>query len=226
MKFFTLFTIVFFLCLPLSYAQNSNAQSIEGEDLDRILDQANVRGFIWGLPKEIIRAEEKGEFVEESEEGDVLFFLDKIRGMHVSLNYEFEDNKLHRVRIFSENGYPLPSHRLDDLMQMKRDLVQRFGEPIDEQMIWKNNKNKMFPDMWGYDVLLGDLKIIINWESSDTLVTAYLGEGKELYEPILFITYEDRRAKLLKIKQQQKDVLEIAPKEPRDTLPQAPSLLP
>jgi len=224
-KFFNLFLIAIFLFMPSAYAQER--EIIETyDDEDVILDQANVRGFIWGLPKEIIREEEKGKFVEESQDGQVLFFVDKIRDMHVSLNYEFEDNKLRRVRIFSENGYSFPNHRLDDLMQMKQDLVQRFGEPVDEKMIWKDEKNQMFPNMWGYDVLIGNLKIIINWESVDTLVMAYLGEGQKPHEPVLFVTYEDKRAKFAKKKQQQKEVLEIAPQKLRDIMPEAPSLLP
>lgn len=225
MKFLIPIIAVALLCLTPVYAQERKTlDSYEDEDI--ILNQGNVRGFVWGLPKEIIREGEEGTFVEESEDGNVLYFVDKIRSMHVSINYEFENNKLNRVRIFSEKGYPFPQHRLDDLMQIKQDLTQRFGEPKDEKMYWKKDRNKNFPGNWGYDILAGDLTIIINWENPETSVRAYLGEGQKPYKPILFVTYEDRQTKLLKSQAKQREAPETAPNGAKDITPVAPLLLP
>lgn len=219
--------LLFMMVLYIStFAMLNAAQAQEDpvlpsyETEDEILNQADVRGFVWGLPKDIIRAEEKSQFVEASEEGDILYYYDTIRGIRSSINYEFEKAKLRRVRIFSEKSYTFPQHRIDDLVKMKRDLDKRFGETIDQQLIWRDEREKDFPDMWGWAVLSGDLQLIMKWQSENTLVTLYCGlpvlnkRGRKGKSPLLFVTYEDRKAKQVKDTNDNKKSIEIVPRAP------------
>lgn len=203
---FILFVVLSFVPLPI-LAQES--EQLSYEDASEILDQADVRGFIWGLPPSIIKAEEKSIFVEEADDG-TLFYVDNIRGIKSSITYEFEYNKLNRVSIFSENEYPKPQDRIDDFVKIKRDLDQRFGVPTEENFDWKKDTDKKYPDQWGWTVYRGDLDITITWKNVDTLVTAYLG-SPEPYDPVLFVTYEDRKAKQAKADKKNKKSLKIMP---------------
>ena len=88
-----------------------------------------------GCLKKFIKENERGTFIENPEDeeddeaGNTLFFLDKIRGLRSTIGYEFEDNKLWRVRIFIEKKYFYQQERLDDLLTIQADLNARFGKP-------------------------------------------------------------------------------------------------
>jgi hypothetical protein len=202
MQFLLLFFGVFFsFCLPQQQAQAQEVKSsppVSEEMKRRILDEAHVRGFIWGLPPSVIKDKEPGHFVEEADDG-TLFFVDKIDGLKSSLTYEFEDNKLSRVRIFSERTYTRPQDRIRDLTKVKRYLDARFGEPLKEDFEWKSDRDKKFPNQWGWTVYRGDLNITITWADEETFVTGFLG-SKRPYQPALFFVYEDAKGKQAKAK--------------------------
>ncbi len=200
-----LFLIVSVFC-SISYAQE--IEKLTYEDASEILDQADVRGFVWGLPRSIILEEEKAIFVEES--NGALFYVDTIRGIRSSITYEFEDDKLYRVRIFSEKKYPRPQDRMEDLVKIKRDLVKRFGDPKEEKFEWLNDTDKKYPESWGVAVYRGDLSITINWDGTRSDVSAYIGSYKP-YKPVLLVTYEDAKAKKAKIEEKAAEDLKILP---------------
>ncbi len=181
---------------------------------NEIFDQAHVRGFIWGLPKEIIKAEEEATFVEESEDGTILFYYDVIRDMKVSINYEFEDNKLARVRIFSEERYVKAQERLDDFITIKRDLEKRFGPPEGEEFVWRDRREENFPERWANTILFGHLDIVIRWETTETNVTSFIGRPDKTQVPVMFVLYESVRAKQKRedaLQKQREDAIRIIP---------------
>jgi hypothetical protein len=194
---------LFFIFLLLMYASPAMAQEMP------------VRGFIWGLPKEVIKENERGTFVESSDDqqtdraGDTLFFIDKIRGLYSSIGYEFQNNKLWRVRIFIEKKYFEPSDRLDDLLTIQADLNARFGIPVAQEMKWVDKREMNYPDSWGWAIFRSELFMTSIWRDEYTEVTAYLG-AKEKYKPILSVTYEDLPTKL-KQEQLKQDNLLKAP---------------
>ena len=176
---------------------------------ERILDEAHVRGVVWGLPSAVVREGEKGTFVEEGENG-ALFFVDEIDGIRYSITYEFDDDKLYRAQIFSEKNFYSPQERVEDMIEMKQYLDARFGEPISEDFEWKNDRDKKFPDHWGWSVFNGSLIITIKWQDEETAAMAYLGSPKP-YEPVLFWVYEDAKHKQVKMEQQKNNIIKILP---------------
>lgn len=190
-----------------SYAQN--LEGLSYEEAAKILDQADIRGFVWGLPSSIIKAEEKAIFVEEDETG-ALFYVDTIRDLKSSVTYEFENDKLFRVQTFIEKKYSKPQERVQDLVKIKQDLVRRFGEPESEEFDWATDTDKGSPEVWGWTVYRGELTITLKWKTSRSLVTVYLGSPTK-YDPIFVITYEDRLAHEAKLKAKEGNPLKIAP---------------
>lgn len=191
--------------------KNQEVQQLTYKNQREILDQANVRGLIWGLPPEIVMEEEKGKgaFAQQDPDG-TLYYVDTIRGIKSSITYQFDNNKLRRARIFSEKSYVQPQNRMEDLVKMKRDLVSRFGEPIEENFRWEGVSDKKFPNQWGWAVMRGDLFITITWEDAETFVTLYLG-APEKYKPVLFVMYEDAKLKRAEALQKEQDAIRIAP---------------
>jgi hypothetical protein len=184
---------LFFVFLILAFSVPAFAQDTS--------QKIPVRGFIWGLPKEIIKENEKGTFVgeevdeETGEVGDTLFFLDIIHGIRTTIGYEFKENRLWRVRIFIEKRYFDPKDRLEDLLTIQTDLNIRFGKPVSEEMKWVDKREMNYPDSWGWAIFRGELFMTSVWRNKETEVTSYLG-AKEKYKPILSVTYEQLSTKL------------------------------
>lgn len=151
-----------------------------------------LRGFIWGLPPTVILENEKGTFMEE-EEGR-LVYLDYIRGMKSTIAYEFLENKLWRAFVYIEERYRDPQDYIRKLMVIAEDLTIRYGQPIEEQFIWRDDKEKNYPENWGWAVLKGDLYIRFKWQNAQSEVVAYLGTTTPL-KPDLRVTYTDRVTK-------------------------------
>lgn len=185
--------MMFFVFSGLAIAQDDAPIVGTYADQDEILDMADVRGFIWGLPPDIIKKEEKGTFVQEDPDG-TLYYVDRARGIKFSITYEFKDNKLYKVQMFSVEKYSVPQKRIDDLIKIKRDLDQRFGEPIKEDFNWVKDYNKKHPDQWGWAVYSQDLFITMEWQNTHSFVTAYLGTPK-MYDTVLAVTFEDIQTK-------------------------------
>ena len=176
---------------------------------ERILDEAHVRGFVWGLSPAVVKEGEKGTFVEEGENG-TLFFVDEIDGVRYSITYEFDDDKLYRAQIFSEKKYTRPQARVEDMVEMKRYLDSRFGDPVSEDFEWKSDRDKKFPNQWGWSIYNGSLIINIKWQDQETAATAYLGSPKP-YKPVLFWVYEDVKRKQVKMEENKLNSIKILP---------------
>ena len=71
-----------------------------------------LRGFIWGLPRTVILENEKAAFVGEQD--GALLYVDYIRGLKCSIIYDFDHDKLRRIRIVVEKRYIDPNETIED----------------------------------------------------------------------------------------------------------------
>ena len=204
MHILTILIGFFILCVPSSYAQQSPTLSPEDQEILEKDLNGTVRGFIWGLPPTVILENETGTFMDEKE--GVLFYLAYIRGLRSTIGYEFEDSKLWRAQIFIEENFDHPQDRLETLLTIQTDLNKRFGDPVSEEFKWRREKEKNFPDQWGWAVYRGELLITIKWQNEDTDVTAFLG-AKKSFSPELWVSYENRQVKQAKIERKRQDLL-------------------
>lgn len=185
--------------------QTPNEQRLSAKQKEVFLNKnldGVLRGFVWGLPPTVILENERGTFAgqEDIGEGDVrLFYLDYIKGMRSTIGYDFKNDQLWRARIFIEKKYSNPQERLEDLMTIRKDLVKRFGQPVDETMTWYDNKERNWPDSWGWAVLRGELMMRIVFRNKETEVVAFLGAKQKLNprieDPDLNVTYTRLSAK-------------------------------
>jgi len=163
--------------LCLCYPYIAMAQNITPTD---------IRGLIWGLPPEIVKQHEKTTFL--GQEGNYLLYLDEIYGLRTTISYGFKDDKLAHVQYFMNKKYFIHQKRLDDFMMIKQGLIAQYGQPVDEDLIWRNRETQNFPDEWGWGVYRGELFIKTYWQTSDTNIVLYLG-AKTPYKPQLFVTF-------------------------------------
>ena len=84
---------------------------------------------------------------------------------------------------------------LDDLLVIHGDLTKRFGAPVDEEMIWRDAREKNKPGSWGWAVFRSELIMRSMWQADNTAVETYLGAPTK-YKTILSVTYEHLPTKL------------------------------
>lgn len=204
----------FIFFAPLSYAYN--IEDNEGEYMFIGNDDV-VRGFIWGLTPELIRAPaEKGTFIgKEVTEGDteVAFFIDKIWGIRHTIGYEFDENrKLWRVRLFNEKEYHYPQGRMEDLLTLQNYFTERYGPPVEENFFWKNNEQFNKVENWGWALYRGNLRVDMLWQSEESNIRISL-KSPEPLNPEFTIVFEDRS------KVDELNVIEIEAQKPKPLIP-------
>ncbi len=127
------------------------------------------RGFVWGVSREEVRRFETAQFFEEVEGS--LFFIDQADGFRTLIRYDFEDNKLWHARFEYVDAYfPRFPDAMDFLITIEMRLNDTFGTPLQEQLIWRNNQFRNFPDQWGSAVMNGHLDLKVTWEALNTHV--------------------------------------------------------
>jgi len=188
------FLYFFVITAILFFASSSFAQIVKlNKKGDNYLFQGSedvVRGFLWGLSKQFITDNEIGTFV--GEDNDILFFLDNVLGLRSTIGYEFQDDKLLRVRIFNERNYLKQQDRIEDLLAYQSILEERYGEPRTENFTWRSEYEKNFPQNWGWAVYRGNLDIEILWQTKESNVVLAL-RSAEKYKPKMSVTFEDNK---------------------------------
>ncbi len=184
------FLLILLTCSYFAEGGISHAYDLEADKNEYLFqsDDDVLRGFVWGLSPDIIRSFEKGTFVGETDEGD-LFFLDKIFGIRSTIGYLFKNEKLSKVTVFNEKFYSQPQDRITDLLTLQAILTKRYGQPSQENFIWQDDKNKNFPDDWGWSIYTGDLAIRIIWQTDNENIYIDL-ITREKYEPKFSLTFE------------------------------------
>ena len=195
-----------FVCVGLFFAVTAAAQT-SGNDApvqkiitaqDRALLKKDlsgvVRGFIWGVPSVVVLETERAQFMDKFDGG--LMYLGQFRmgdavDFRSTISYEFYRDKLWRVHVINERHYPDPQDLIILLGELQSELEKKFGAPVQEDFRWRNEKNKNWPEYWGWSVYEGDLFITIKWVTSDTVITLKLGAQEEL-TPRLDVVYESR----------------------------------
>jgi len=174
-----------------------------------------LRGFVWNLPPTLILKNETGTFVGE-EEGR-LFYIDDIeigktqndpKKRRATIGYDFAEDQLWRARVFIEANYIDPRERMNDLIRVRNDLAQQYGEPVDEIMVWHDKKEQGWPESWGWAILRGELTMTLLFEDDDTIVRVFMGAKEKLNptleDPEFNVTYVSK-ARTQSLKQQKTD---------------------
>ncbi|MCI5060858.1 MAG: hypothetical protein MRY79_07290 [Alphaproteobacteria bacterium] len=169
-----------------------------------------VRGFIWGLPPTVVLENERGQFMDQVGENLMYlahFKLGEFIDFRSTIAYEFQKDQLWRVHVINEQHYPRPQDRIDLLGEMQKELEKKFGKPTSEEFKWFDERDKNWPQSWGWAVYRGDLFITIKWETPDTLVTLELGAKEELL-PRIDLIYESRVVKETQTQEKRRELLQ------------------
>jgi hypothetical protein len=89
---------------------------------------------------------------------------------------------------------------------LKEFLVKKYGKPIKDSQLWKNDLYRDEYKDWGFAVSLGHLVYFADWETPNTHISlALYGEN---YEITLAIEYQSKKLKKLEEKEKEKKALD------------------
>jgi hypothetical protein len=170
---FVLFILLVLMACPVQAQQSGN----------------DFRNFIWGATRADVKQYETAKFYKE--EGDSVYFVELPgeNDFRRVIRYDFKDDKLWRGEYeFQEYTEPNSLDVLNRYEDYVRELSKQYGEPTQDDFIWKDKTYVRYPHLWGRALLSGDLKRRTVWSTAKTVTEAeifaqspyyFLGYGAE-----------------------------------------------
>ncbi len=151
----------------------------------------------WGLTKkEVVEAE--GKPAEQTKAGgdDVLVYKQQLIDLDCDIEYRFTTNKLYQTQFYFAVDPGDGNACLDDYRNIKDALAQKFGKPLEEKMVWRDNTYREDFSAWGTAVGLGQLELRSRWLTAGSEITARLaGQSQGASIIVLFTGLQSRDAK-------------------------------
>ena len=139
------------------YIQEGESDISNSQDYD-------FRKVNWGDTKEQVRINETAKF--SFEEGIDLIYTSHIAEMEVMIIYSFESNKLDSAKVLILEKYGKRDTYLTKFNSLKAVLTKKYGDAIEDQIIWRNNIYKNTPVDHGLALKLGHVGFFANWETN------------------------------------------------------------
>lgn len=137
------------------------------------------------MTKERVKATEKIKVVDESD--IYLAYESLVADKEAYIFYEFDDNKLIVGRYAFKNIDYYKNQCLVDYGETKKILVDKYGKPEDEEVIWYNKLYAGQEEKYGLAISLGHIMMFNKWDTDETVILQILkGEN---YTINLGVTY-------------------------------------
>lgn len=134
----------------------------------------DFRNVKWGMSKEEVKEHEESDLTLDRESGLAYQNL-RVARFDTVLTYHFNVNN----ELFSAGYYLIHEHSnkndfIDDFEYLKNLLIDKYGEPKEDEIIWKDDLYKDDPSDWGMAIFAGDLIYRTLWENEDLIVELQL----------------------------------------------------
>jgi len=172
--------VVLIFLLSFVFAQQNNK-----EDYD-------FRRTKWGMSKEQVKISEKNSIIEENDE--YLAYFGKVFSKDVMIVYYFANSKLVRARYIFLESHTNKFYYLIDYKSIKDVLLNKYGEPKYDRVVWLNDLYQDDYSEWGLAISIGHLIFGAGWETNTTEIEIYLvGENYQILHAIQYTSkqYKD-----------------------------------
>lgn len=153
----------------------------------RLCNRFDFRKTRWGMSLDQVKKSEESELFMEKENSIVYSNLE-VAGFNTYLSYDFNDqNELYQgVYLFNED-HTFSNSYVEDYTELKSNMVELYGQPAENDIVWKNDYFKSDTSKWGIAVSLGHLVYYSCWEIEDTCI--YLSLNGDNYKIKLALSY-------------------------------------
>ncbi|HCO48816.1 MAG TPA: hypothetical protein DIT55_05120 [Spirochaetaceae bacterium] len=149
----------------------------------------DFRSINWGMNRDQIKAIEKEKILLETEK--YVAYETKVSGFPVWLVYNFINDKCVNSRYMIKVEHANDTLFVDDYKKLKSLLIKVYGNPIEDETIWKDDLYKDDETEYGMALSIGDLFYYTNWENDKTFISLELGGDN--YEIDHFIIFYDSK---------------------------------
>jgi hypothetical protein len=153
------------------------------DDIDPVIAQTELTRHIAvflnrlqtyrGSSPEAIRDQVTGDI--ERNERETLVVAKHFADHGVLEGYDFQEGSLvagqYLVLQRPVNGL---NEFIDYYSALKTSLTHTYGQPTEDQSVWKNDLYQPLPDYWGIAVQMGHLRYAARWETPDGIITIEL----------------------------------------------------
>jgi hypothetical protein len=145
----------------------------------------------WGMSKNEVKAIENAELDYESD--DILGYNVKIGVNNFFCGYYFLEDKLYQAGYSYIDNHTNNNDYIVEYEKLKELLIQKYGKPEIDEVIWKNDLFKDDIQHWGVAISMGHLMYHTTWENDVTIIGMILHGDN--YETSLAIGYDSKQLK-------------------------------
>ncbi len=168
-------------------------------------DDFTFRKTRWGMSMDEVKASETLEVARQ--EADLLVYEAKVINKDVFILYRFVGNKLTRAKYFLNEKHMNNNDFIADYNDFKEILKKKYGEPKEDNMVWKNNLYKGKYSGWGTAISMGHLVYFSTWETeSSEIINSLSGDN---FKIICLVEYGSKEFKELEMKAKESKSLEL-----------------
>lgn len=154
----------------------------------------DFRNIIWGMSQSEVKTAEK-EAVFDFEMDNSLNYQTKIDNTEYSLVYLFVDDKLYaanyiRIGVVNDDSY------IHEYEKIKKIMSEKYGNPSEDNIIWKDELFKNDPNYYGIAVAMGHVVNFAKWDTPNTIIgmmldgvnsqsTIVIGYTSKEYKPLV-----------------------------------------
>lgn len=167
-------------------------------------DDFTFRKTKWGMSKSDVKNSEPLKLFQE--EDDLLVYKTKVLNKNVFVGYVFIDNQLVRTKYVLAESHSNQNDYIDDYLSFKAILEKKYGKPVDDQTIWRNDLYKSEYSDWGMAISIGHLVFHSTWITSSTEIMNILSGDN--YEISCEVEYRSTKLKEIEKKAEEKKTLD------------------
>jgi hypothetical protein len=127
----------------------------------------------WGQNQATLHGAVAGELVRDDQ--GQLIYSRTLADHGVLEGYDFRDGSLVRGQYLLLQR---PINRLNEFIDyyaaVKQALIESYGPPSQDQVLWENDLYQPLPDYWGVAVMIGYLHYAATWETSEGTIAISL----------------------------------------------------
>jgi hypothetical protein len=175
--------------LAISYSDRAfEKEVLERKTPDSSKETTDFRRTSWKMTKVQVKKVETDSLYHEK--SDELTYRSRLSGLDCGVSYEFLDNKLNSVSCVITEKHTDENMYLRDRERIRNALVEKYGQPVLDDTLWKNDLFRNEPLHWGLAVSAGQLSFSTAWQTNNT--TIILGLTGDNYMCVLGVTYSCR----------------------------------
>lgn len=149
----------------------------------------NFRKTTWGMSREQVKASENS--APTGDKPEVVTYRGEVEGIPVIVGYLFDGDKLVRAGYLMQGSYEDPNSYISDYDKVKDFLINEYGTPAQDEVIWAEGEEEDDPGKFGESVCSGKLRYSTVWMDSATVIRESLdGENGSCNHGVMFESVE------------------------------------